>query len=198
MTNHFGHKALAIGALAVGLAVASAAQAASPRACQDGDVTPTAITCQGWFSGNLLGGSLSDRTQAATDLNTLLGVNTFTASNDGGLVTLQNLNGATTINFGQTLFGDTVIAFHNGAAKGENNNIGAEGTAFFLIDFLTPVTSFVLNVPGSSNARLYSTGSVTKTGGVPESASWTLLVLGMGVLGAGLRMRRSPAMAAVG
>jgi hypothetical protein len=35
------------------------------------------------------------------------------------------------------------------------------------------------------------------TGAVPEPESWALMVLGMGVVGAGLRMRRSTAAATI-
>jgi hypothetical protein len=178
-------------ALAAVLAIPTGAMAA-PRACVLTDVSPTAVACQGWDSKNLLGGSPADHAATAADLNTLLGTNTYTSSNDGGIATLSNLNGSTTIDFGMTLFGDTVVGFHNGAAKGENNNIGEEGTAFFLIDFTTPTTSFTLDVPGSSGATLYSTGSL---GGVPEPATWAMMLVGFGGLGAMLRSRRKQALA---
>jgi hypothetical protein len=188
--------------LAVTMADATTALAkpAAPRGCSDSDVSPTASACVGWYSGNLLGGSPADNTATANDLNTLLGVSTYNSSNVDGIASLSSLNGATTIDFGKTLFGDTVVGFHNGRANGQDNNIGAEGSAFFLIDFANPVTSFTLNVPGSSDARLFSTEPVptgTPGGVVPEPAEWSMMMVGVAVLGASLRMRRNAAAVAV-
>lgn len=172
-----------------GFAVPSGALAkAAPRACNPlKDVSPAAVKCDGWFAGNLLNEKSSNLTSIATDLNTLLGVTSYTKNNDDPIAELSDLAGGdtTTIDFGKTLFGDTVVGFHNGAAKGEPNNIGAEGTAFFLLDFTVPTKSFILDVPGSSNAWLFSTQTAA-----PEPATWAMMLAGLALVGGALRLRR--------
>lgn len=176
---------------------ALAKQPKSPSACVLTDVSPNVVACEGWYSGNLL--KPPDLAVDATHLNTLLGTNAYTASNVSPIATLSDLkagkDGLTTIDFGQTLYGETIIAFHNGAATGvkgdlttgEEPGLGAQGTGFFLLDLQNAVQSVTLNVPGSSGAWLFSTQQAPA---VPEPAAWALVLVGVTAVGGGLRRSR--------
>ena len=159
-----------------------------PTACQLTDITFNssghAMACEGWYGGNLDGGNPTMNADSATDLNLLLGTS-FTAATLPDLQDLSSLSG-TTIHFSQTLTGITVFAVHVGAADGAGG-VGYEGTAFYEFNAGAGISSntIALNVPGLSNARLYETG-----GAVPEPASWALMILGFGGVGAVMRSRR--------
>ncbi len=45
--------------------------------------------------------------------------------------------------------------------------------------------------PGGAGTTTFNTGSVTVPGAIPEPATWMMMVMGFGMLGAGLRLRRS-------
>jgi|GEM_PF-2878190 len=157
-----------------------------------------ALACRGWFEGNLnaegLGnGTLTERTKRASELNILVGSSVFDAAT---LVPMAKINtSGPTINFGQTLYGLTVVGFHVGGAGG-GGGIGYQGTAFYLFDAgTTGIASFNFVMPGLSNAALYATGKapppIPPVVAVPEPASWALMILGFGTAGAMLRRRRA-------
>ena len=186
-------KRIAIGtALVTGLLAAAPAQAAlrlGDTDCSLSDISPTATACTGWYMGNLNSGSPSARADALEALNLLLGTN-----NTGPLVWLEDLDDLSghMIDFTRPLYGDTVVAFHVGAANGEDNGVGYQSTAFFRFDagnLAGGLDSFVLNRDGLSNARLYSTGQPVLSP-VPEPATWIMMLAGFGFAGAGMRFRR--------
>ncbi len=208
-------------ALVLAMGMASAAHAKKPppppppppgptlgaTGCKSGDITANgagATACSGWYEGNLNGGSGAMKADSADALNTLLGGDAFTQTN---LTFLEDMDvSGSTIDFTTPLYGETVVAFHVGGAKGAGG-VGYESTAFYEFDageLLGGLDSFSFNLPGLSNARLYSTGIYTPPvcteacGGehlpsVPEPATWALMILGFGGAGALLRRRRAVA-----
>lgn len=165
------------------------------KSCGLGDIAPTASACVGWYEGNLNGGSAAMRADSAAALNALLGVNGFTASSLGFQEALGSIGGGV-IDFATPLYGDTVFSVHVGAAKGQASGVGYQGTAFYRFDagnLSGGLDTIGFNVAGLSNARLYSTGVFMP--GVPEPATWAMLIAGFGVAGAALRRR--PAFGAV-
>lgn len=171
---------------------ASAALTLGSTACALTDVSPTATACKGWYSGNLNNGSPSGKNDQAAALNALLGVSTYSGSTLTWLESLSSLSGSTA-NFVLPLFGKTIVSFHVGAAKGAATGVGYQSTAFYLFDAgNTPggldIVGF--NRAGLSNARLYSTGKFIRTA-VPEPATWGMMIVGFGLVGASLRRRKA-------
>lgn len=175
--------ALALLAGIAGLA-ATPAEAALGIPCANTDITPTAIQCAGFVQGNAVGGSVTD--PSAATLLAQLGYNGSTT----GIELIQNLGGATTINFNTLLTGLTIIGVHYGNGDGSPGNpIGptqgdGDDTAFYLFDAGAGLDTFTLNYAASSNVRLY------KTGGVPEPTTWALMLLGFGFIGSQMRRQR--------
>jgi hypothetical protein len=156
---------------------ASPAFAADPLDCNSSlSLMPGATACAGFFDGNVLDNSPADVT-TQTDALASLGL-TFTNFND--YTKIDDLNGASVLNFGTTLFGDTIIGVHFGNGSG----VG-ESTGFFEYDFTSPTNTIALNIPASSAAVLYLTGAV------PEPATWALMLLGFAGIGLALRRRRA-------
>lgn len=151
--------------------------------CDPTLTTPDAATCAGYYSGNLLNGSPADIQNQKEALATL-GFNwdgNWSALSSGGNV-ITSLTGGNQINFGQILSGPTIIGAHFGNVVGPAGNV----SVFWLLDLTAPTDHVTLDFPqGFSNAALYSTGAA-----VPEPATWALMLLGFGGIGAVLRRRR--------
>lgn len=217
MKRYVTRAVLALGILAFGAGAAQAqrngngANAASSRpsfgelggtACSLTNISPGAAACVGWYGGNLN----SDSPAAIAATQSALNALTFSGTPNPNisanvttpftvLETLGTLTG-NTINFATPLFGETVISFHVGAANGAPNSIGYDGTAFFRFDagnLPGGLDSFIVNVAGLSNARLFSTGQFVSPppNAVPEPATWAMLILGTLGAGAALRRRRA-------
>jgi len=166
-----------------------------PVACGLNDLSITALSCSGFYSGNLL----SDKSVAAQ----VAGLALVGFSWDGDFNALVNAgqkidgNGATEIGFGKELIGLTVIGIHFGG--GGPDGVG-NGTAFYSFDAGSGVNTLGLNYPGSSGIMLYSTGHPVvpnppqppenNTGGVPEPSSWALMIGGFGMVGYAMRRRK--------
>jgi hypothetical protein len=171
-------------ALAISLAAAGASQAVVlppvTVQCTSSDFTGAAIqACEGFFGGNLLSGSPADvqtQTLALADLG-------FTWDGSTILQSFSNLAGGNPT-FTPDLFGISYIGVHYGAGSGSPN-----GTAFYRIDAGSGISSLTLNppFPATSNLLVYGTGT---GGGVPEPATWAMMILGMAGVGAALRSRR--------
>ncbi|HJP69049.1 MAG TPA: PEPxxWA-CTERM sorting domain-containing protein [Sphingomicrobium sp.] len=138
--------------------------------------------CAGGFTGNLIQGTLQAPGPAAV---TALG-----GASSTYLATQIFTSTGTSINFGTTLFGPTIIGLHYGAA-GNPNSVGSEATSFFLFDFTTPTSSITVDSRtgtspnfGLSNAALFSTGSV------PEPATWAMMLMGFAGMGFAVRRTR--------
>jgi hypothetical protein len=179
-----------LAAAAIGVsAPASAANGDFLGGCDITLTTPDATACQGYYSGNVLSGSPTDIGLQQSAIAALPGTFTWDGNwtglvNDGNVIgTLTNGN---ELNFGQTLFGQTIIGAHFGNIQ---DNLGNSGnvSVFWLFDFGTEGASSVVldNIRGFSNAALYTTGS-----GVPEPATWAMMLMGFGAAGFALRKSR--------
>ena len=183
----------ALSVAAAGAAISTPASAANGDfigGCDVSITNPDAMACQGYYSGNILNGSPTDITNQQNAIASLPG--TFTWDGDwSGLVAAGNSIGSLTntnqIDFGQTLFGQTIIGAHFGNIQ---DNLGNDGnvSVFWLFDFGTTGVDFVTleNIRGFSNAALYTTGG----GGVPEPATWAMMLLGFGAIGFAMRRTR--------
>ncbi len=175
--------AVSAGSVALGLmSLAAPAQATVlppvTVACNSSDFTgATILGCEGFYSGNLLNSANTSTDEAAL---ALLG---FTWDGSTTVETISGLGGANPT-FSPTLSGITYIGVHYGNGGGS-----PDGTAFFEIDAAPGTTALTLNPPfvATSNLVVYSTGG---GGGVPEPATWAMMLVGFGGLGALLRHRR--------
>lgn len=153
------------------------------------NVPPTELKCAGGYTGNLIQGTLQDPGLAAIQALGYVGTGAY-------ISTIPTIgSGTATINFGQTMFGLTIIGLHYGSAGD-----GGEGTSFFLFDAGTAGVNSVTVASrtntnfnfGLSNAALFST-----TRGVPEPATWAMMLLGFGGMGLVIRRRRQPVLAQI-
>lgn len=184
------------------------------RACGASDISATPaltnVSCAGFYDGNLL--NQSNASNLVGILNGLTGTSTYSTATFqfGSFKTISSLNGATHIDFTQnpfntTLNGWTLIGMHYGAGQGSPGNgmgpaVGnpnkpkdkpkpsnVDTSAFYYFFAGKNTGSIDLNWQASSNLTLFSTGA----GGVPEPATWALMILGFG--GIGTAMRRNKA-----
>lgn len=161
------------------LAMAGQAQAAAPLAlCAVTDITPNAEACAGWFAGNLNSNSPADvaATTAALLSLGLVYDGTWEEKLDG-------LNGSHTVDFATLLTGIVYVGFHHGNGQGGPGN----GTAFYRLDAGAGLDQFTLFYNASSNAVLFANGVPR---GVPEPATWAMMLLGFGAVGGAMRRRR--------
>ena len=173
---------------AFALCAASPALALDPpvAACDLSLPTPDAIACAGYYANNLLNGSPEDILNQQAAIDSLPGDFQFdgdwNALADNTILTLTNGN---QLNFGETMFGLTIIGAHFGNVAGDAGNV----SVFWLFDFGTEGADFVtLDDPtGWSNATLYTTGTPP---GVPEPATWAMMLFGFGAAGTALRRSR--------
>jgi hypothetical protein len=181
---------------ACAIAAASPASAAKPivatlpaveSACDMSLPTPDAIDCAGYFAGNLLNNSPTDATNQVDAIASLDG--DFTFDGDFNSLISGTLENGNELHFGQTLFGETIIGAHFGNVAGAAGNV----SVFWLFDFGAAGVDFItLDDPaGFSNAALYTTAAAP---GVPEPATWAMLLLGFGAAGFAIRRRRHPAL----
>ena len=166
-------------------AVAAVALAAPGYAtvCSVSDITPAAIACAGGYAGNIMNNNAANVATQQTALASL-GFN-WDGNNFGSFEYLSPLNGATNIDFTQMLYGITFVGIHVGGKGGGQ-------TTFYKFDAgVAGLDAFTLNLDRSSGAVLYSTGDPTP--GVPEPASWAMMLGGFGLVGGALRSRRKAA-----
>lgn len=145
----------------------------------------TEIGCAGGYSNNLISGSPITGTGLAA-------IQALGYSGSGAYLGLiSNSSGfgssGTTINFGTTLYGLTILGIHYGGAGDK----GGEATSFFSFDAgTTGITS--IDVTGRSGTQIpfgLSNAALFSTGAVPEPATWGMMLLGFA--GIGFAMRRS-------
>jgi hypothetical protein len=194
--NFLTAMAAGAGALALGMAMATPAGAAAGDflgGCQLSDLTtPNADACNGFFEGNLLNDSPTDLAIQTTAL-AALGL-TWDGTLEEAQLDLNDPN----IDFTTLLSGVTYIGVHWGKGQGPVDVQGGV-TGFYRLD-LAPDAELdvILSAFGSqSGARLYLTspcvGADCGGGGgneVPEPATWAMMILGFGGVGAVMRRRR--------
>jgi hypothetical protein len=83
------------------------------------------------------------------------------------------------LTFDEALLGQVILSIHFGDA---GSGIG-DHTILYLFTFDTPTTSLDLNQNGFSNGLIIGNG-------VPEPATWAMMLLGFGTVGFTLRRRR--------
>lgn len=159
--------------------------------CELGLTTPNAIDCAGYYSGNLINGSPTDLQNQADAIALLDGDFEFDTSTWATVeaTKIEALTGpeGDQIDFGTTLFGQTIIGAHFGNVSGPAGNV----SVFWLFDFGTEGASFVTingldDIESFSNAALYTTG----TPAVPEPGTWAMMLLGFGAAGFAIRRNR--------
>jgi hypothetical protein len=185
---------LALGtALSVG-AIAAPAQAVLPvvlAPCANTDITPTAEACLGFYGDQLLSGSPGDvavQIEALGDLGFVW----------DGTTVVENLTGlgGSDPTFVTSLNGTTWLGIHWGGGTGSPVP-GQDSTSFYRFDAGTDLHTILLAYNSSSDAKLYFTGDNENPGGgpVPEPATWALMLVGFGGMGAVLRRNRRHARA---
>jgi hypothetical protein len=170
------------------------------RACGSSDITlgagATFTSCAGYYSGNLFNNSSNvDIAGGLSAISAPAGIFTTYAAIPA-TDKLTGLNGQTVINFGETLYGDTIVGVHFGAGQGspgrgfgppnrQGNPTNVDTSVFYRFNAGTAgINSFTLNFNASSNATLFVTGNA-----VPEPATWAMMLGGFGLLGAASRRR---------
>jgi len=147
--------------------------------CSTADISPTALACDGRYTGNVLDNSAPD---VAIQIAALAALGfTWDGSNFGDFPKLSSLGGATTIDFPGLLNGITYVGIHVGGAGGGT-------TSFYRFNAGTNLDAFTLNLPASSGAVLYWTDPGTP--GVPEPSNWAFMLSGFAMLGGVMRLRR--------
>jgi hypothetical protein len=167
-----------------------------------------AIACQGYYDKNWITGT----TGSATTANELAAIalllngtastsDTLPTDNTGAynppytgldydtvLGAIDGLSGSATLNFGSlNLTGLVILGAHFGNTPDSNQ---PDVTAFWLIDLgnISTNTLTLTNGQGSSNAQIFATG--TPPPGVPEPATWAMMLLGFGAAGVAVRRSR--------
>lgn len=153
--------------------------------------SPTALDCAGYYPQNLIGGSPENIQNAKDAIATLDGP--YEWDGDWAAVDATKITTFTNgdqLNFGQTLFGITVIGAHFGNAPGAAGNV----SVFWLFDFGVAGVDYITvadvegwDNSGWSNAAIYTTGGPPA---VPEPATWAMMLLGFGAAGTAIRRNR--------
>lgn len=149
------------------------------------DFVPNAQACVGYYEGNLLKNNAGDAASAdqVTALN-LLGLT-------GPITVLEKINASG--DFNTLLNGLTWIGVHYGAgASGPVSGSKGGATAFYRFDAGINLDKIIFNFPTGeggvvSGVELFATGPGT---GVPEPATWGLMILGLGAVGGVMRRQR--------
>ena len=160
--------------------------APGPAACTLADLDPIALSCSGFFDKNLLNNNKVDEQFAGLSALGLNWDKDFSALESAGLK--YNLPDSKTVNLKTPLYGLSYIGIHFGG--GGPNGVG-NGTAFYKIDAGSGLTSFLVKYQGISGIAIYATNNAPPPPppGVPEPATWALLIGGLGMVGAAARRR---------
>ena len=168
--------------------------AAATISCSNTDISPTASACAGFYAGNVINGAPANDATLTSALASL----GFTYTGDANGIEQFDAAGATVIDFGTLLFGQTIIGVHFGNGVGSPGyGLGPRGkgdgddTAFYLFDAGTVgLDTFTLAFGASSTVTLFKTGSPPPPPSVPEPATWAMMLMGFGAAGAALRRNR--------
>jgi hypothetical protein len=155
--------------------------------CDATMTNPDALACSGYFAGNLINGSPTDIANAQDAIELLPGDFVWDGNwAEVDATKIMQLVSGNVLDFGQTLFGLTIIGAHFGNVDGADGNV----SVFWLFDFGTAgASSIILDHPeGFSNAAIYTTGAPP----VPEPATWAMMLFGFAIAGYALRRNRRP------
>lgn len=171
-----------IAALALFAAAPASAALTVVANCDATTPDPDAIDCGGYYAGNLNNNSPADEADLQTAIDLLIGAGVidyeFTAV-EGTKDFFDLQNGI--LEFDAALYGTQIFSLHFGGAGDYDGDV----TVLYLFDFGTAgATSVDLNQDGFSNGII-----ITPPGGVPEPATWAMMLMGFGA--AGVSMRRS-------
>lgn len=173
---------------------AQAAAVPNPTTCALTDVSDS-IECAGYYTGNILNNDSSNRTTQITALaflgqdtssDTVSYFSTIFNPANGYIDQTLDANGDVSFAVSPTLFGTTYVGIHWGGGRGGGRS------AIYRLNITSPVSSLSVlasNPGGFSNAVLYATERFTQQ--VPEPASWAMIIVGFGSVGAVMRRRRA-------
>lgn len=173
--------ALKAGIAALALFAAAPASAALVEVGTGCDATlpdPNADACAGAYAGNL---NNNDR---EADLNAALDILVGGDFEDVDFLAIEGTKDlidsvGQTITFDEALLGQVILSIHFGDA---GSGLG-DHTILYLFTFDTPTSSIDLNQNGFSNGLIIGNG-------VPEPATWAMMLLGFGAVGFSMRRRR--------
>jgi hypothetical protein len=180
------------GAALAACVFATGAQAVLPvtvAPCAGTDITPNAQACLGFYGGQYLSGNAGDVAVQKEALG-LLG---FVWDGTTVVEEFSGLSGSDPT-FLTSLNGVSWLAIHWGGGADSPLPNGGSSTSFYRFDAGTDLHTVVLNYGSSSDAKLYFTGNENPGGGpVPEPATWAMMLVGFGGMGAVLRRNRRQA-----
>ena len=186
--------------------------------CKLSDLSSPASACSGFFQGNLLSQSPADLAAQSEGL-AAIGL----ANWDGQIAEPQLDLSTTQVDFTTLLRGVSFIGIHWGAGANSPSPLTSGGvTAFYALDAGDGLDAFSLAFGSASGARLYLTQPAPARpeppllppsidtpppietpaafeevrAAIPEPATWALMILGFGAVGAMLRRRRGAEAAA--
>ena len=156
-----------------------------------------AVACQGYYGGNIDNATVSFQQTALNELLTsptagvAIGgpapvINWQSLVDNDRLYSAADLVG-NSLNFGQTLYGYVILGAHFGN-NSDTTNPPPNVSAFYVFNFGTSGADHITfnpNANGFSNAALYSVRPP-----VPEPATWAMMLLGFGGIGAAMRRSR--------
>ena len=187
--------ALKAGIAALALCAAAPASAALTLIpgfpCSTTTTDPDAVACAGAYAGNL--NDAADIADLNAALDALVGGNfdpnlVWSQSIDDTKAFFDETGGV--LSFDNTLFGVNILSIHFGGAGFYPPGTGG-GTILYMFDFGTAgADSITLNQSGFSN-------SILIPGGVPEPATWAMMLMGFGAVGYAMRRRRKSLIAQV-
>ena len=173
--------AIVAGAMALPMVGASAAVVTNYGNCAADGVFKSDFSftaCAGGYDKNVLANS-KDKVDSQIDALNKLGFDT-TGFNYGDFAKYDPKKDSMPLMTGETIFG---IHFGGGSVLG---NV----TAFYKFDAGDGMTAIPFATKGLSDLVLYQTGVFNEVpGGVPEPATWAMLIAGFGLVGWSARRR---------
>jgi hypothetical protein len=173
----------AVAAIALTAAMPASAALTVVAACDATRTNPDASKCAGYYDGNLNNNDREGDLNLALDA--LVGGGGFEPDvvfidiedtkdffeEDGGVLTFET-----------ALLGQQILSLHFGNAQ---NEFGTDVSVLYLFNFAEATSSIILGQDGFSNGVL-----IGDPGGVPEPATWAMMLMGFGAAGYALRRRR--------
>jgi hypothetical protein len=173
---------IAAAALAMA-APASAALTLVGSGCSVTTPDPDAVACAGAYAGNLNDNNRIDDLNAAVDVLMGTDVTNFTWTAVEATKDFFESSGQT-LTFDALLYGEQIFSFHFGDAGSGDGNY----TVLYLFDFGAEGAGSVnLGANGFSNGVI-----LPPPGGVPEPATWAMMLIGFTGIGFAVRRGRKP------